>query len=193
MDLRQQRNAIVLQPVDQVHLPQRPRPVERPAKDPRHLLPQLLVRRRRRQRDLAHVVLEVEVGIVDPIRIVQAQRHRLEPPPERRQQRKPLGQHVVDVGQFEPPVRSSARIEHGERAHMPALPRRLQRQKLRIEPGQLPHLSSFSAGEGESIRAPRPRLGGRDLGGSGLVTVLATKHADRRQAGGPDNADCDSG
>ena len=62
--------------VDQVQLPQRPRAVERAREDPRHLLGDLLVGRRRRDRQLAHVVLEVEVRIVDPVRVVEPERHR---------------------------------------------------------------------------------------------------------------------
>ena len=79
MDLRHQRDVPVRQPMDQVHLPQRSRAVERPREDPRDLLGQLAVGRRRRQRQLAHVVLEVEVRIVDPIWVVQAERHLLQP------------------------------------------------------------------------------------------------------------------
>jgi hypothetical protein len=85
VDLGQQRYAAVLEAVDQIHLPQWPRAVERPGEDARHLLGQFRVGRRGRQRQLAHVVLEVEVGIVDPVRVVESQRHVPQPPAKRRQ------------------------------------------------------------------------------------------------------------
>ena len=52
------------------------------------------------QRGAAHVVVEVEVGILDPQRVVQVERHRHQAAPERRQQVHPLAQqvaHPVDV------------------------------------------------------------------------------------------------
>ena len=51
----------VAEPVDQIQLPQRARAVERTREDPRDLLRKLRVGGRRRQRQLSHVVLEIEV------------------------------------------------------------------------------------------------------------------------------------
>jgi hypothetical protein len=45
--------------------------------------------------DLADVVLEVEVGIVDPVRIVEPQRDLLQAPAERREQWQPLHQQEL--------------------------------------------------------------------------------------------------
>jgi hypothetical protein len=153
VDLRQHPDVAVLQAVDQVDLPQRPRTVERPREDARYLLSHLGIRRRRRDRELADVVLEVELGIVDPVGIVEPQRDRFQPPAERGQQRKPLGDHVVDVGELEPSVWPRAWVEHGETANVASLTGRLQRQELRVKSGQLPHTRLA----GESIRA-RVRL-----------------------------------
>ena len=72
MDLREQRHVTVLEPVDQVELPQRSCAIERPGHDPRHLRGELLVGRRRRQCEVAHVILEIEVGVVDPVRVVES-------------------------------------------------------------------------------------------------------------------------
>ena len=61
--------------LDHVELPQRPRAVERARHDPRDLVGELVVGARRGQRHLAHVVAEVELGLVDPVGIVEPERH----------------------------------------------------------------------------------------------------------------------
>ena len=132
VDLGQQADVVVLQSVDQVCLPQRPRAIERPLEDPRHLLGQLGIGRRRRQRDLAYVVLQIEVRILDPIRVVEVERDRLQPPAKRRQKRQPLLDHVQQVGELELPVGPRARVEHRQRSDVPRLARRFERQELRV-------------------------------------------------------------
>ena len=64
------------QPLDQPQLPERLRAVELLGEDPRGEVAQLLLGAGRRQRGLAHVVVEVEVGVVDPDRaaLVEAAR-----------------------------------------------------------------------------------------------------------------------
>ena len=71
MDLGQQRDVPIVKAVDQVGLPQRPRPVQRSREDARHLLGELLVAGRRGERELADVVLEIEVGVIDPVGVVE--------------------------------------------------------------------------------------------------------------------------
>ena len=99
-------DAVRSEAVDQVHLPERARAVERPRDDARHLLGELLVVARRRQRQLADVEVEVEVGVVHPVRVVEAERHLGQPPAQRRQQRQPLGDQVVDVRERQLAVRA---------------------------------------------------------------------------------------
>ena len=72
--LRDQREAVVLQSLDQPHLPQRLGAVELLGEDPRGQAPQLLPVARRGQRGVADVVLEVEVRVVDPHRAPAVQR-----------------------------------------------------------------------------------------------------------------------
>ena len=93
VDLREHRDAAALEALDDVHLPQRARAVQRPCVDPRDLLGELMVIARRGQGQFAHVVLEVEVGILDPVRVIEAERNQREPPAERRQQMQALQQH----------------------------------------------------------------------------------------------------
>ena len=63
------REAAALEAFDEVHLPQRTVAVQRPGLDPRAELAQLLVRAWAGKCGTAHVVGDVEVGIVDPDRI----------------------------------------------------------------------------------------------------------------------------
>ena len=64
--LGDQREAVVLEALDQPHLPQRLRAVELLGEDPRGQVLQLLPAARRGQRGVADVVLEVEARVVDP-------------------------------------------------------------------------------------------------------------------------------
>ena len=74
--LEDQREAVALEPLDEPVLPQGPRAVELLRGDPRRQLEQLLLGSRRRQRGMAHVVLEVEGRVVDPQRTPRLERRR---------------------------------------------------------------------------------------------------------------------
>ena len=139
VDLREHRRAVRSEPVDQVHLPERARAVERPRDDARHLLGELLVVARRRERQLAHVEVEVEVGVVDPVRVVEPERHLGEPPAQRRQQRQALGDQVVHRLERQLAVRARGGVEDGQPADVPALARGLERQELGVDARELSH------------------------------------------------------
>ena len=64
--LGDQREAVLLEALDQPELPERLRAVERLREEASRDVAQLLLRARRRQRRVADVVGEVEVGVVDP-------------------------------------------------------------------------------------------------------------------------------
>ena len=66
--LADDREAAVAQALDQPQLPERLAAVELLGEDPRRQVAQLLLGAGRRQRGLAHVVVEVEVRVVDPDR-----------------------------------------------------------------------------------------------------------------------------
>jgi hypothetical protein len=125
--------------VDEVQLPQRPRAVERARDDPRHLLGELFVTARGGQGELAHVEVEVEVDVVDPVGIVEPERHLGRTPAQGRQQRQPLGQKQLDVLDRQLAPRRGRRVEDGQAGHMAVLARVLQRQELRVEAGELSH------------------------------------------------------
>jgi hypothetical protein len=139
VDLGQQPQAAVGQPVDEIGLPQGPRAVERAGEDARHLLGQLLVARRRRQRELAHVVLEIEVRVVDPVGVVEPERDRLQPPAERRQQGQALGDEGEDIAELERSGGTCGGIEDGQAADVTGLARILESEELRVEAGELAH------------------------------------------------------
>ena len=82
MHLRQHRHRAVLQPVDHIDLPQRARPVQLTADQVSHLRCQLSLIARRWQRELADVVLDVEGAVVNPVRVVEAERDGRQPPAE---------------------------------------------------------------------------------------------------------------
>ena len=61
--------------LDDVQLPQRPRQVERPGVETGGLHAELVPVAGSRQGDLADVVLEVELAVLDPVRVVEVARH----------------------------------------------------------------------------------------------------------------------
>ena len=73
--LADDREAVAVEALDQPQLPERLRAVELLGEDPRGEVAQLLLGARRRQRGLAHVVVEVEVGVVDPDRAALLEGH----------------------------------------------------------------------------------------------------------------------
>ena len=73
--LADDREAVALEALDQPQLPERLRAVELLGEDPGGEVAQLLLGARRRQRGLAHVVVEVEVGVVDPDRPALVEGH----------------------------------------------------------------------------------------------------------------------
>jgi hypothetical protein len=139
VDLAHHGDAVARQSVDQVQLPEGSRSIEGPCVDPRHLLGQLGVGSRRGQRDLAHVKLEVEVRIVDPVAVVEVERHLGQPPPERRHEREALGDQVLEPRQRQPAVLGRGRVVDRERAHVTVVARVLEREELLVERGELAH------------------------------------------------------
>ena len=117
--LGQQRDAAVLEALDEVALPQRTAPVERPGRDARDELAQLVHRSRARQRGASYVVAEVEALVVHPGRVGQPPRHQLQALPVARDEGDPVGDQlhepvVVEAGL--PRVEDlHRRVVHGRR------------------------------------------------------------------------------
>ena len=79
----------VVEALDEPQLPQRPAAVERAAGDVADDLGQLVHRARRRHGDAVEVGVEVEVGVLDPHRMAEVERHRHQPAAERLEQVQP--------------------------------------------------------------------------------------------------------
>ena len=120
------------QALHDVELPERAAPVERGAGDLRGHLGQLPMPAGARGSDATDVVVEVEVRILDPDRVVQAERHRHDAAPERRHQVQPRLDEVLDRLEVVAALHRR-RIEdrgHGD-VHVHA--RRLEVQKGRVK------------------------------------------------------------
>jgi hypothetical protein len=105
--LGEQRPRAVLEALDDVDLPQRTGAVHGPPDDAGDLVGQLIGSTRRGQAHVADVEVEVEVGVVDPVRMVEVHRHLDDAPAHR-------FEHADH--RLEPAVHGSERIEVGARA-----------------------------------------------------------------------------
>jgi hypothetical protein len=119
MHLGQHRHPALGEAVDQVQLPQRMGSIERPREDPRDRLGQLAVVARRRHRALTDVEVDVEVGVVDPVGVIEPERHLDELAPERRQQVQPAADDPADVRDLDGASRGRRGVEDREAAHVP--------------------------------------------------------------------------
>lgn len=85
VDLGHDRDSPPGQALDEIELPQWTPAVQRARVQARHLLGELAVVTRGGQCQLTDVKLEIEDRIVEPIGVVEVQRHRRQSPPKRRQ------------------------------------------------------------------------------------------------------------
>ncbi len=137
--LVEQRHAPVLEPLDHVQLPQRPGAVQRPGVQARDGLAQLGLGARGRDGRLAHVEIEVEVRVLDPVGLVEPERDVDQLPAEGRKQMQPLGEHPADVLRAQVAARRGGRVVDGQAGHVAVGPRVLYGQELRVEARQLLH------------------------------------------------------
>jgi hypothetical protein len=139
VELREQAEVPVAQAVEQVELPQRPGAVEGARADPRDRLGDLALVAGRRDRRLAHVVLDVEVGVLDPVGQVEVERDLDEPPAKRRNEVQPLLHAAPQVLDGHRPAGGGRRVVDPEHADVAERPRRLDPQEVRVEARQLVH------------------------------------------------------
>ena len=66
-----------------------------------HLLGQLALIAWRGKRDVADVVIDVDSAFVNPVRMVEAERHTGQSPPQRGQQVHPLGHQLANQRRIE--------------------------------------------------------------------------------------------
>ena len=138
MRLREHRDVALLEALDDPRLPQWLPPVERPGDDLLRQRGQLVRATRRGHRDVVEMEVEVEVGVLDPERMVEAERHLDEPPPEGRSEVETRRVHVADL--VEPPRdRRRGRIEDHQPGHVHVPGGSLEVEETGVEPGQSLH------------------------------------------------------
>jgi hypothetical protein len=98
MGLREHREAVVLEPLDEPDLPERLVAVELLGEDPARQVLELALGARRGERGGAHVVAEVEVRVVDPARPALPQRDEGEPLAVARHERQAPLERLEEVG-----------------------------------------------------------------------------------------------
>ena len=141
VELRQDREPVVGKSLDDVALPERPAPVERSTDDPRGQLGELFVGARRGQRVVPHVEVEVEVGVLDPERMVEGERHGPQAAPQWLEQ----VEATLDLpppGRVRVVVRVVGPLVHRHTRHVAELRAGLHVEEGRIEPTQLLHRPS---------------------------------------------------
>ena len=131
--LGHQCRALPLEPLDHVHLPERAVRVELAAHDPGHEGVELGLSSGRGQAGPAQVVVEVEVRIVDPDRVVQPEGHPEGALAQRGDQVQALLNDPADLRvagrRREQRARALGRVEHQRHADVHRRGRRLQREE----------------------------------------------------------------
>ena len=138
-----------LQPLDHMELPQWPAPVERSRGQVGDQGRQLGPPARRRKADPAHVVVDVEVGIVDHRRVLEPEGHLDHPLAERRHQGQPVGHQVADAPEAHSPVHRGG-VEDQRTQDVQVGGGRLEGQEGPVQAGQTLHPAT-----GPSIRSRR--------------------------------------
>ncbi len=148
----------LVETLDDVQLPQRPIEIEGPRHESGDLDAELPPVTRPGQGDVPYVELQVEIGIVNPVGMIEVERH----PHEALAEHPGLVKAAVDVG--EDPLERHLAAGRGRRivnryaspGHMG--PWRLRVEEGRVKAGQLPHgaTSGFPSGGPDIIR-PHPQ------------------------------------
>ena len=132
VDLAQQRHVAVVEALDHVDLPQRPGPVERPAHDLAGERGELGRLAGGGEDVAADVVVEIEVRVLDPDGVVEAERHLHHPAAEGRVAHEPVGDErpelIERVG-----LGHGRGVEHGGDGHVLVHRRRLEREERRVQ------------------------------------------------------------
>ena len=128
----------VLEPLHDVHLPERAAAIERPSHHLLGELGQLRLAARGGERGAAHVVLEVEVGVFDPERVVEREGDREQPPPERRQQVEPALDQIAHLLE-RVPARNRARVEDRSGGHVHVVRGSLEVEERGVHAGEPLH------------------------------------------------------
>jgi len=122
-----------------------------------------------RQRHVAHVELDVDVLVLDPVGPVEVERHRDQPAPEHRRGVEPRLEELQDVLEPHEPARRRGRIVDAEPGDVQVLVAMFQVQEHVVHSGKLlhgvsPRVDNDGAGPAAPVviasiaAAPPPRL-----------------------------------
>ena len=110
---RHECDPVAFEAFDHPGLPERAVPIQRVGVDLFDQSAELLHPAGSGTDDAAHVRVEIEVGVLDPDRVMQVQRRRQVPQPEDGKQVHALGEHAARL-RPRPPVGVRRRIEHAD-------------------------------------------------------------------------------
>ena len=151
--LREADDLVVVVPLDDPHLPQRPGPVQRQRGEVRGQGGELAVAAGLREGQPVHVALDVELLVPDPDRVVEAERHPTQLAGERRDVLDPsvdLRLHQLEGVRR----RHGARVEHDQAAHVHQLGGRLEVEEAGVQAGESVHGVIVGRSAGTCSTAP---------------------------------------
>ena len=160
MHLGDDADVAVLETLDDPQLPQRAAAVERAPGDLGRQLGELVEAAGSRQRGPPDVVVEIEVGILDPHRVMQAERDLDHAPAERLEARESVGDELPHRLDREA-AGNVGGVEDHRRHDVHVRRRGFEREEGGVETGQPLHSHS----DRRSVRAQRTRAGRGPQGG----------------------------
>ena len=156
MHLGEDRHPVAVEAVNEVQLPQGAGAVQWPSGDARDLLGEHARIAGGGERQLADVELEIQVRLVLPIGVVEAERHLDQSPAERRDQVEAGGDQVADRAVGELSTRGGARVADPHRGDVAMGPAVLDGQELGVDAGELAHHALTSIGDDGPATSCRP-------------------------------------
>jgi hypothetical protein len=154
--LGQDRHAVAVEAVDEVELPQWAGAIQRPGDDACDLLSEHAGIAGSGERQLADVELEVELGLVVPVGVVEAERHLDQSPVKRRQQVQASDHQVAHRVVGEPSARGGAGVIDSDRGDVAMGPAVLDGQELSVDAGELAHHAGTSSRDDAPASSRRP-------------------------------------
>ena len=150
MDLPDRRDAPAGEPFEEPELPERMASIERDARDPRDDGVHLARPPRRGHGGLPHVVVEIEIGILDPHGMMEAERYFDQATPERGQEMEPRAEIRLDAR--ERVLHRGRGLEHGDLDRVHVERRRLHVEEASVDAGQALHRQAPFRAKGTSRR-----------------------------------------
>ena len=138
VQLGEGRHPAILETLDQIQLPERAGTIQRSCVDPRHQLRQLSAIARRWHGDVTDVEIEIELGVLDPVRVIEAEGNGHEFAAKRREQVDPAGDERSERLEVES-IRGRGRVQDDHAGDVTVLGRRLEVEEAGVESGELLH------------------------------------------------------